>query len=172
MFFAFKNFQYGFDRLMPTLDIPHSSYNFNAYINSELAKKAFNETKINPQAYENFNERGKLLISKIFKIKPSKKNSDFEPYHFLYNKNDEETFLLRGVSLPFGLGDACDLSLDGSDVGDLQDRTEKFFQYHPKLRYVPHNIDNAMFCTFNSLDRMGKFFSYFSRRLIICILIS
>ena len=144
MFFAFKDFQYGFGELMPNFDSPHSNYNFNAYLNSTLAKKAFNETKINPDFYLDLDNKGELLISNLFKIRHSKKNLDFTPYHFFYNKNDEKTFLLRGVFLPRDLGDSCDLSIDGSDAGDIIDRSDKFFEYSSKLKYIPHNIDNPM----------------------------
>ncbi len=69
---------------------------------------------------------------------------DKPPYKFVANSKGNLTHLLRWCTVP---GSACDLSIDGNDLGELiagpgSKGFENLIEFRQLVEYGPHNVDN------------------------------
>ena len=115
-----------------------SSYNFNVYLDFDLAKKMY-MTEMTERGHENLTKIAGMIIKRNF---GEGRLLSRQPYKFVENEEDKLTCLLQYCDVP---GDATGIGIDGMDINSLvrafkEDPQRNIFRLRG-VTYSPHNID-------------------------------
>jgi hypothetical protein len=107
-------------------------YGFDMGIERKFAKKAYQMPMTNP-GFESLQNEGQAIIKEVMKVDMIE-----NPYKFVPNEKGL-TFLIASIDVS---GNSCDLGLDGSELGNIEEELEKTNEVYKYLTYVPHNVDS------------------------------
>jgi hypothetical protein len=126
-----EKFSYRVEGFFPS-DNDLGAYGFSVELDKDLADLAL-QTEIPNTAYKNLIKMAESTIKKVQLAKPLEKVRP--PYHFVANNSGKLTCLLQFCTVP---GDACDLGIDGMEMG----RFVESGKIDRNIHYHPHNVDN------------------------------
>jgi len=107
------------------------SYGFSIGLKPEFARRFYEET-LSDEIFVRMDKLGREIVKEILGFELHE-----NPYNFFHNKKGERTFLLKGCQT---FGNSCDLSIDGSEISNL----EILFDPEFLIEYQPHNVDSKM----------------------------
>lgn len=108
-----------------------SGFGFGIDMKSDIARRALSHP-MSQKYYDHLQRIGKdIILNSGWEKEFIRK----EPYVFAENKEGKVSSLLHYCEVP---GDACDLGIDGMQLGRFMDGGDRI-----SVKYGPHNVDNT-----------------------------
>lgn len=127
-----EKFLYRIDGFFPRKGLDLGAYGFAVELDKELANRAL-QKEITEEGYKNLTSLAESTI-KIVGLAVAKERI-MDSYHFVANSKGNLTCLLQFCRVP---GDACQLGIDGMEMGRFVERGK--IERNPE--YQPHNVDH------------------------------